>query len=107
MVERKHHSVTEVDSDCSEVVDIAGRETVVRLNFYVVMGFFAIIFAIVIGYLFSVNAARDNSDRLIRDRVIVLEGKFDVIAGGIGDIKSSMKDLSISFRDHEQRTAKK
>lgn len=106
MVERKHHSFTEVDSAYDEVIDKSGRETVVRLSLYAVLGFLVLIFSVVIGFLFSANAQRDGNDRMIRDRVIVLESKFDTINNGIVDLKASMNSVAAALQEHERQTRK-
>jgi hypothetical protein len=104
MVEqRKHHSETVVDSECDDIVDKNGRETVVRLSLFVVLGFLTMCFVVVIGYIFVTNAARDAEARSIRDRVIVIEGKFDTITAGITDLKTTMKETTDVVRQHIDR----
>ena len=102
----RHHSVTEIESDCAEVVDKNGRETVVRLSLYAVLGFLVLVFSISYGFLFNANIQRDKDDRLLRERVIVLESKFDVISSGIIDLKSSMNEATSAIRALERSKGK-
>jgi hypothetical protein len=103
MVERKHHSVTEIDSECDEVIDKGGRETVVRLSLYAVLMFLVLIFATVMGFFYNNLNANELADRIVREKVIILEGKFDTINIGISELKSSMKDVTTALKEHEQK----
>ena len=102
----RHHSVTEVNSDCQEEVAMAKKETVVSFNLYVVLGFLVLIFSVVIGFLFNANAARDDMDRQTRERLIVLEGKFETINAGITDIKTAMREVTVALQNHERSSRK-